>query len=59
MTAKPSGLRKGEVAYIIAIVVGLVIGVLIKRIRVGVMIGVVLCLLKGVSTIFRFMSKKR
>lgn len=58
MAAKQSGLRKGEVAYIIAIVLGLVIGILLKRIRVGLMIGVVLCLLIGLSTIFRFMSKK-
>ena len=58
MAAKQTGLRKGEVAYIIAIVLGLVIGILIKRIRVGAMIGVVLCLLIGLSTIFRFISKK-
>ena len=58
MTSKQSGLRKGELAYIFAIVLGLVIGILIKRIRVGMMIGLVLCLLIGLSTIVRFMSKK-
>lgn len=51
------GIRKGELAYIFAIVLGLVIGILIKRIRVGFMIGLVLCLLIGLSTIFRFTKK--
>lgn len=54
---KKTGLRKGEVAYIFAIILGLVIGILIKRIRVGIMIGLVLCVLMGLSTIMRFTRK--
>lgn len=58
MTDRPKpGLRKGEIAYIFAIVLGLVIGILIKRIRVGIMIGLVLCVLIGLSTIVRFTRK--
>lgn len=58
MTDPPkTGLRKGEIAYIFAIVLGLVIGILIKRIRVGIMIGLVLCVLIGLSTIVRLTRK--
>lgn len=35
-------IRRGEMAFIVAIVLGLVIGVLIKRVRVGILIGMVL-----------------
>ena len=38
---KPS-IRRGEMAFIFAIVLGLVIGILIKRVRIGIMIGLVL-----------------
>ncbi|MFM2139405.1 MAG: hypothetical protein RJA57_1712 [Bacteroidota bacterium] len=59
MTGKTNtGLRKDEVAYGLAIVLGLLIGILIRRIRVGLMIGVVLCLLIGLSTLTRFIRKR-
>ena len=54
---KKTGIRKDEVAYIFAIILGLVIGILIKRVRVGLMIGFVLCVLMGLSTILRFTRK--
>ena len=38
---KPSA-RRGELAFIVAIVLGLVLGVLIKRVRIGLLIGLVL-----------------
>ncbi len=38
---KPS-VRRGEMAFIFAIVIGLVVGVLIKRVKVGILIGIVL-----------------
>ena len=38
---KPS-IRRGEMAFIFAILLGLVLGILIKRIKIGIMIGVVL-----------------
>ena len=34
--------KRGEVAFIFAIVIGLVLGIMIKRIRVGILIGLVL-----------------
>jgi len=34
--------RRGEMAFVFAIVLGLVIGILIKRVRVGILIGIVL-----------------
>ncbi|MFN8291232.1 MAG: hypothetical protein U0U70_13325 [Chitinophagaceae bacterium] len=52
---KKTGLRKDEVAYLFAIILGLAIGILVRRVRVGLMIGVVLCALIGFSTIIRFM----
>jgi len=40
-TKKPS-LRRGEVAFIFAIILGLVLGILIKRVRLGIILGLVL-----------------
>lgn len=41
-SSQKQGIRKGEWAFILAMIVGLVIGILIKRIRIGLMIGLVL-----------------
>ena len=41
---KPS-VRRGEMAFIFAIVIGLVVGILIKRVKVGILIGIALGLL--------------
>jgi ABC-type nitrate/sulfonate/bicarbonate transport system permease component len=38
---KPS-IRRGEMAFIFAIIIGLVVGILIKRVKVGILIGIVL-----------------
>lgn len=38
---KPS-IRRGEMAFIFAIVIGLVIGILIKKVRIGIIIGLIL-----------------
>lgn len=38
---KPS-IRRGEMAFIFAIVLGLAVGILIKRVKVGILIGIVL-----------------
>ena len=40
-TQKPSA-RRGEMAFIVAIILGLVLGVLIKRVRIGILLGLVL-----------------
>jgi hypothetical protein len=34
--------RRGEMAFIFAIILGLVVGILIKRVRIGILIGLVL-----------------
>jgi hypothetical protein len=34
--------KRGDVAFLFAIVIGLVIGVLIKKVRIGILIGLVL-----------------
>ena len=39
---KKPDVRRGETAFIFAILLGLALGILIKRIRVGIMIGIVL-----------------
>lgn len=48
------GLRSGEIAFMIAIALGLAIGILIKRIRIGIFLGLILCLLIVLSGWFRF-----
>lgn len=40
-TDKPS-VRRGEMAFIVAIVLGLILGVLIKRVRIGIILGMIL-----------------
>ena len=37
-TRKPS-LRRGEMAFVVAIILGLVLGILIKRVRIGILLG--------------------
>jgi F0F1-type ATP synthase assembly protein I len=38
---KPS-IRRGEMAFIFAIILGLVLGILIKRVRLGIILGLIL-----------------
>ena len=38
---KPS-LRRGEMAFIFAIILGLVLGILIKRVKLGIILGLIL-----------------
>jgi hypothetical protein len=45
MAEKKPDARRGEMAFMVAIVLGVLLGVFIKRIRVGLMIGVALGLL--------------
>lgn len=42
MAAKKTGIRRGEWAFIIAIVAGLVLGILIKKIKYGLFFGFIL-----------------
>jgi len=42
MANKKPDTRRGEIAFIFAIVIGLVIGILIKKVRIGLLIGLVL-----------------
>lgn len=58
MTQEKKGITKDEIAYGLAILLGLIIGILIKRIKIGIMIGLVLCVLIGLSTIMRFTRNK-
>jgi len=39
---KKPDIRRGEMAFIFAIILGLAVGILIKRVRVGILIGLVL-----------------
>ena len=41
-TEKKPDIRRGEMAFIFAIVIGLVIGILIKKVRIGILIGLLL-----------------
>jgi hypothetical protein len=45
MTEKKPDVRRGEMAFVVAIVLGLLLGIFIKRIRVGLVIGIGLGLL--------------
>ncbi len=42
MANKQPSIRRGEMAFIFAIILGLVLGILIKRVRIGILIGMVL-----------------
>jgi len=37
--------RRGEMAFIFAIILGLVLGIMIKKIRIGILIGIVMGLM--------------
>lgn len=39
---KKPDIRRGEMAFIFAIVLGLAVGILIKKVRIGILIGLVL-----------------
>ncbi|MEO8405610.1 MAG: hypothetical protein ABI480_13475 [Chitinophagaceae bacterium] len=49
--------KRGEVAFIFAIVLGLLLGVFIKRIRIGLMIGLVLGVLIVMGNMLRSARK--
>ena len=49
-------IRRGEAAFLVAIVVGLVIGTLIKRVRLGLMLGLVIGL--GIVFLNSFRAKR-
>lgn len=42
---KSPNVKRGEMAFIFAIILGLVLGILIKKIRIGILIGLVLGIL--------------
>jgi hypothetical protein len=42
MANKQPSTKRGEVAFIFAIILGLVIGILIKKVRLGILLGLVL-----------------
>jgi hypothetical protein len=39
---KKTGIRRGEMAFIVAIIIGLVVGVLIKKVRLGIILGLII-----------------
>jgi hypothetical protein len=41
-TGKKPNVRRGEMAFIFAIILGLVIGILIKRVRLGILLGLMI-----------------
>lgn len=49
------GIRRGEMAFLFAIVLGLVIGTLIKKVRLGLMLG----LLLGLFIVFTNSLRKK
>ncbi len=49
------GIRRGEMAFLVAIVLGLVIGTLIKKVRLGLMLGLVI----GLGIVFLNNFRKR
>ena len=42
MAQQRPDVRRGEMAFIFAIVLGLAVGILIKKVRIGILIGLVL-----------------
>jgi hypothetical protein len=52
-TEKKPNLRRGELAFIFAIVLGLLLGLFIKRVRVGLLLGV------GLGLVIVFLGASR
>jgi hypothetical protein len=52
-TQRKPDLRRGEIAFIFAIVLGLLLGIFIRRIRIGLIIGVALGLIIVLSGTLR------
>lgn len=42
MSEKQPSIRRGEMAFVFAIIIGLVVGMLIKRVRVGILLGLII-----------------
>jgi hypothetical protein len=42
MAQQKPDVRRGEIAFIFAIILGLAVGILIKKVRIGILIGLVL-----------------
>ncbi|MEO6611751.1 MAG: hypothetical protein ABIT05_02420 [Chitinophagaceae bacterium] len=42
MSERKPDTRRGEMAFIFAIIIGLALGIMIKRVRIGILIGLVL-----------------
>ncbi|MBO9660004.1 MAG: hypothetical protein J7527_14385 [Chitinophagaceae bacterium] len=53
MSDKKPDIRRGEMAFMVAIALGLILGFLIKRIRIGIVIGIAL----GVLIVFSGMLR--
>ncbi|GAB3423113.1 hypothetical protein [Niabella aquatica] len=49
-------IRRGEMAFFVAIVIGLVIGTLIKKVRLGLMLGLIIGL--GIVFLNSFRAKR-
>ncbi len=45
---KSPSIRRGEMAFIFAIVLGLVLGVLIKKVKLGIILGLII----GIAIVF-------
>lgn len=45
---KNPSIRRGEMAFIFAIVLGLVLGVLIKKVKLGILLGLII----GIAIVF-------
>jgi hypothetical protein len=58
MTERKPDVKRGEMAFMFAIVLGLIIGILVKRIRIGIIIGIILGLLIVFSGLLRSPRKK-
>lgn len=57
MAEKKPDVRRGEMAFIFAIVLGLAVGIMIKKVRVGILIGLALGIIIVLTGWLR--SKKR
>ncbi len=50
------GIRRGEMAFFVAILLGLIIGTLIKKVRLGLMLGLIIGL--GIVFLNNFRGKR-
>lgn len=55
MSTRQPDIRRGEMAFLVAIVLGVVLGILIKKVRLGIILGLII----GTAIVFLGWTRAR